>query len=231
MRVKKLIENELSGWKSWEVGWLITACLVIMGLSIYWQDTVIGIISATTGVACVVCTGKGKLSAYAFGLINVILYAYISYQAKYYGEVMLNVLYYLPMEFYGFYVWNKHMDSETHEVKKRRMKASGKLFMILAVALGTVGYGYVLRSLGGALPFVDALSTVVSVVAMIVSVKMYMEQWILWIVVDVVSVVMWAVAFANGNDSIAALLMWIVYLGNAVIMYFKWAKEAKKDAI
>lgn len=97
MRVKKLIENELSGWKSWEVGWLITACLVIMGLSIYWQDTVIGIISATTGVACVVCTGKGKLSAYAFGLINVILYAYISYQAKYYGEVMLNVLYYLPM--------------------------------------------------------------------------------------------------------------------------------------
>lgn len=231
MRVKKLIENELSGWKSWEVGWLITACLVIMGLSIYWQDTVIGIISATTGVACVVCTGKGKLSAYAFGLINVILYAYISYQAKYYGEVMLNVLYYLPMEFYGFYVWNKHMDNETHEVKKRRMKASGKLFMILAVALGTVGYGYVLRSLGGALPFVDALSTVVSVVAMIVSVKMYMEQWILWIVVDVVSVVMWAVAFANGNDSIAALLMWIVYLGNAVIMYFKWAKEAKKDAI
>lgn len=123
------------------------------------------------------------------------------------------------------------MDNETHEVKKRRMKASGKLFMILAVALGTVGYGYVLRSLGGALPFVDALSTVVSVVAMIVSVKMYMEQWILWIVVDVVSVVMWAVAFANGNDSIAALLMWIVYLGNAVIMYFKWAKEAKKDAI
>lgn len=231
MRVKQLIRNELSGWKFWEVGWLITACLVIMGLSMYWQDTVIGIISATTGVACVVCTGKGKLSAYAFGLINVILYAYISYQAKYYGEVMLNVLYYLPMEFYGFYVWNKHMDNDTHEVKKRQMKASGKMIMILAVVLGTVGYGLALRSLGGALPFVDALSTVVSVVAMIVSVKMYMEQWILWIIVDVVSVIMWAVAFVNGNDSIATLLMWIIYLGNAIIMYFKWAKEAKRDAI
>ena len=231
MRVKDLIQNELSGWKVWEAGWLITACLVIIGLSIYWQDTVIGIISAATGVACVVCTGKGKLSAYVFGLINVILYAFISYQARYYGEVMLNVFYYLPMEFYGLYVWNKHMDSETHEVKKRQMKASGKLFMILAVAFGTAGYGFILRSLGGALPFVDALSTVVSVVAMVVSVKMYMEQWILWIVVDVVSVVMWAAAFANGNDSIATLLMWIVYLGNAIIMYFKWAKEAKKDAI
>ena len=60
---------------------------------------------------------------------------------------------------------------------------------------------------------------------------MYMEQWILWIVVDVVTVAMWGIAFANGNDSIATLLMWIVYLGNAVIMYIKWAKEAKQNAV
>ena len=103
--------------------------------------------------------------------------------------------------------------------------------MAAAVVFGTIGYGYFLRRLGGALPFVDALSTVVSVVAMIVSVKMYMEQWILWIVVDVVTVAMWGIAFTNGNDSIATLLMWIVYLGNAVIMYIKWAKEAKQNAV
>ena len=54
---------------------------------------------------------------------------------------------------------------------------------------------------------------------MIISIKMYAEQWILWIVVDVVTVIMWAIAFAQGNDSIATLLMWIVYLGNAVVMY------------
>ena len=56
-----------------------------------------GIISATTGVACVVCTGKGKLSAYIFGVVNCVLYAIISYQAKLYGETMLNALYYVPM--------------------------------------------------------------------------------------------------------------------------------------
>ncbi|HAO69458.1 MAG TPA: nicotinamide mononucleotide transporter [Ruminococcaceae bacterium] len=202
-----------------------------MALSIYWEDTVMGIISAVTGVACVVCTGKGKLSAYIFGTVNVVLYAIISYQAKYYGEVMLNALYYFPMEFYGFYVWNKHMNSDTHEVEKKQMNTKGRIIMAAAVVFGTVGYGYFLRRLGGALPFVDALSTVVSVVAMIVSVKMYMEQWILWIVVDVVTVAMWGIAFANGNDSIATLLMWIVYLGNAVIMYIKWAKEAKQNAV
>ena len=231
MILKRFLRDELTGWKAWEIAWLLMTCGVIMALSVYWQDSVMGIVSAVTGVACVVCTGKGKLSAYIFGIINVVLYAIISYQAKYYGEVMLNVLYYFPMEFYGFYVWGKHMNSETHEVEKKRMTARGRIIMSLSVALGTAVYGFGLKALGGALPFVDAMSTVASIVAMIVSVKMYMEQWLLWIVVDVVTIIMWGIAFAHGNDSIATLLMWIVYLGNAVIMYIKWEKEANQNAV
>lgn len=229
--IKRFIREEFAGWKRWEVFWLMIACGAIIALSIYWHDSLVGIISATTGVACVVFTGKGKLSAYIFGAVNVVLYAIISYKARYYGEVMLNALYYFPMEFYGFYVWRKHMNAETHEVEKRKMSAGGRMKLVLVTTAGTVAYGFVLKALGGALPFVDALSTIASIVAMVISVKMYMEQWVIWIVVDVVTVVMWAVAFAGGNESIATLLMWIVYLGNAVIMYFKWNKEASSNAI
>lgn len=231
MIIRKFIDNELSGWKPGEVIWLVIACAVITGLSVYWKDSVMGIISSTSGVACVVCTGKGKLSAYIFGTVNVVLYAVISFQAKYYGEVMLNILYYLPMEFYGFAVWYKHMNSDTHEVQKKAMKKKGVILMTACVVLGTAGYGWLLSALGGSLPFVDSLSTVVSVAAMLVSVKMFAEQWLLWIVVDVVTVIMWAVAFCKGNESIATLLMWIVYLINAVIMYFKWKREAVQNAV
>ena len=230
-KIHIFVNEELAGWKKWEIAWLAAACAVITCLSVYWHDSLMGIISATTGVACVVCTGKGKLSAYIFGVINVVLYAIISFQAKYYGEVMLNALYYFPMQFYGFYVWNQHMNDETHEVEKRKMDLKGRGTLLLATAAGTFLYGLFLRKLGGSLPFVDALSTVASVIAMIISVKMFMEQWIIWIVVDIVTVVMWAVAFYRGNESVATLLMWIVYLVNAVIMFFKWAKEAEKDAL
>lgn len=229
--IRTFIKGETKGWKSWEVAWLLIACAAIAILSVYWHDTIIGIISATTGVACVVCTGKGKLSAYIFGTVNVVLYAIISFRAHYYGEVMLNLIYYLPMEFYGFYVWNKHINKETYEVKKRHMTSKGRRILIIIVGLSTVGYGAILKVIGGTLPFADALSTVVSVVAMMISVKRYMEQWILWIVVDVVTVFMWINAFINGNDSIATLLMWIVYLGNAVIMYIKWTREAKQNEV
>lgn len=229
MKIKNLLKEELSGWKTMEVLWLLLACSIITGLSIYWKDTVMGIISATTGVACVVLTGKGKLSAYLFGLVNCVLYAIISYKAQLYGETMLNAIYYVPMQFVGFYVWSKHMDKENHEVKKIHMQNKTRILWALAMVLGTIGYGYILKYLGDAMPFVDSFTTVSSVIAMIVSVKMYSEQWWIWILVDIFSVYMWWTNFSIGNDNLATLLMWVVYLLNAIIMCVKWEKEASKQ--
>ncbi len=225
--MKKFMQEELKGWKMVEISWLLIACAVITGLSIYWQDTLMGIISSTTGVACVVCTGKGKLSAYLFGLVNSVLYAIISYEAALYGETMLNAIYYVPMQFVGFYIWSKNMNTETHEVEKKHMKNSGRVLVLLGIIIGTIGYGFMLQYMGDAMPFVDAFTTVSSVVAMIVSVRMFSEQWWIWIAVDVFTVYMWMRNFIAGNDNIATLLMWIVYLGNAIIMCAKWEKEIR----
>ena len=225
-QIKTLLHNELTGWKSWEVFWLAFACAVITGLSIYWGDTLMGIISSTTGIACVVCTGKGKLSAYLFGLINSALYAIIAYKAMLYGETMLNALYYVPMQFVGFYVWSRHMDTETNEVEKKRMRWKSRIALVGIIALATWGYGLLLEYLGDAMPYVDSFTTVSSVVAMLISIRMFAEQWWVWIAVDVFSIYMWWCDFSSGSDNIATLLMWVVYLGNAVIMLIKWEKEA-----
>lgn len=223
--MKKFLKNELAGWKKAEVFWLALACAVIMGLSIYWGDTLMGIVSSTTGVACVVCTGKGKLSAYIFGLVNCVLYAIISYQAQLYGETMLNAIYYIPMQFVGFYVWNRHMSDDTHEVEKKHMKNSGRILLVLVIISATYGYGLLLQRLGDAMPFVDSFTTVSSVVAMIISVKMFAEQWWIWVAVDIFSVYMWWCNFRTGSDNMATLLMWMVYFGNAIIMLIKWERE------
>lgn len=227
-KMKNFIKNEIVGWKKWEVFWLLIACTVITGLSIYWGDTLMGVISATTGVACVVCTGKGKLSAYIFGLVNCVLYAIISYQATLYGETMLNAIYYIPMQFVGFYVWNQHMNSETKEVEKRHMGWKGRSLLLLTMLVTTYGYGIFLKNIGDTMPFVDAFTTVSSVIAMIISVKMLAEQWWIWVVVDVFSVYMWWCNFKLGGDNMATLLMWTIYLGNAIIMLIKWEKESHK---
>ena len=229
-RMKSLLKNELQGWSRSELLWLITACGIITGLSLYWGDSLMGIISSVTGVACVVCTGKGKLSAYFFGLINCVLYAIISYEAKLYGETMLNAVYYIPMQFVGFFIWKKNINQETKEVTKKKMKLPGLLLTIAAMLAGTIFYGLILKGLGDAMPFVDAFTTVSSVVAMIVSIRMYAEQWLIWVAVNLFSVYMWWCDFMNGSNNLATLLMWAVYLVNAVVMLIKWEKEAAKSS-
>lgn len=223
--MKELLKNELKGWKLWEVSWLLIACITISLLSVYWGDNLMGIISATTGVACVVCTGKGKLSAYIFGLVNCVLYAIISYKATLYGETLLNALYYVPMQFYGFIVWKKNMNQETNEVNKRHMTNKTRFTYLGILIIATILFALFLNHIGDAMPLIDSFTTMTSIIAMIISIGMYTEQWWLWIFVDIFSVIMWAITYANGNDSIATLLMWIIYLGNAIIMCVKWERE------
>lgn len=230
-KCKAFLKSELTGWKPFDVIWLAVASAVILGLSIYWRDTWMSLLAAITGVWCVILTGKGKRSSFLFGLINVIFYAIVAFQARYYGEVMLNALYYLPMNFVGWFAWKKHMSDETGEVVKERLTLKKSVFVYALTTVAIFGYGLILRALGGKLPFIDSMSTVISVAAQILSVKRLMEQWVLWIVVDVVTVVMWAIHFAQGGETVATLAMWSVYLVNAFIMFYRWYKESKQNEV
>lgn len=225
--VTKFLKNEFCGWRKWEVFWILFANFVILAVSVYLNDTAVGIIASMTGVTCVILTGMGKISNYIFGTINVLLYAYVAWNAKYYGDVMLNLLYYFPTNIIGWFVWKKNIDEENKEVYKRKMSVKQEIFVGILSVVGIFAYGFILRLLGGNLPIVDSMSTVLSVVAQILLIKRYMEQWIIWIVVDIVSVIMWIAAFFNGGESVAVLMMWSVYLANAVIMFVKWFRDVK----
>ena len=127
-------------------------------------------------------------------------------------------------------MWKKHMNKDTGEVSKARLTLKKGLVVYALTVVAIVLYGFVLKAMGGNLPFVDSMSTVVSVVAQVLSVRRLMEQWVLWIVVDVVTVVMWAINFAQGGESIAALAMWSIYLLNAIFMYIRWYREVQRNA-
>ena len=227
----QFLKSELTGWKALDLAWLAAATAVILGLSLYWRDSPVSLLAAFTGVWCVILTGKGKRSSFLFGTVNVVFYAMISFQARYYGEVMLNILYYLPMNFVGWFAWKKHMNEETGEVVKRRLPRNRRVWVYGLTAAAILLYGLVLKALGGNLPYVDSMSTVVSVTAQILSVKRLTEQWVLWIVVDVVTVVMWGINFAQGGATVATLAMWSVYLINAVIMYIRWNREGRANEV
>jgi nicotinamide mononucleotide transporter len=88
--------------------WFLLTTIVALNFLVFivtgeWE--VISTVATISGVLCVVLVAKGHLSNYVFGLIQVSLYTYLSWGVGYWGEVALNGLYYVPMQFVGFFMW------------------------------------------------------------------------------------------------------------------------------
>ena len=203
------------------IGFTIYFSLISEGVSLWYL--IIDGIAAISGIFCVVLCAKGKKSQYIWGLLNVVGYVIIAWINKYYGEVMLNALYYLPSQFIGYYLWNKHTDNENNlEGKKLSLKQS--IIFLVLITIGIFGYKLVLDMLGGTGTLLDSASTVISVVANALMMMRYREQWLLWIIIDAITVVMWLLV----GDFIM-VTMWAVYLINAFYGYYNWTKIAKEN--
>ena len=89
----------------------------------------------------------------------------------------------------------------------------------------------ILNMLGGNYALVDSASTTLSVIATILMLARYSEQWVMWIVVNIVSVVLWVMALVQGDSSaVTMLVMWTAYLFNSTYGYINWRKMAKQQS-
>jgi len=231
MNVQKLLRDEVSGWKTWEKTWFILATISVFILSLLSNNNLLSLITAVTGVISIICSGKGKLAGFVFGAINATLYAYIAFTSMYYGEMLLNLFYFLPMEFYGFYVWSKHMNPETKEVNKKSLSNRNRIIVIIAVILGGLVYGFILQNFNDAMPFVDSLLSILSIITMFLAIEMYMENWILWICVNLLRILLWVYSTMNGLNNIPMVLMSSVYLINSIMMFVKWKREVDSNML
>ena len=203
------------------IGFTIYFSLISEGVGLFYL--IVDAIAAISGIFCVVLCAKGKKSQYIWGLLNIIGYVIIAWINKYYGEVMLNALYYLPSQFIGYYLWNKHSDQEDN-LEGKKLSFWFSVILILIITICVYGYKMVLDLLGGTGTLLDSASTVTSVVANALMMMRYREQWLLWIIIDAITVVMWLMV----GDYIM-VTMWAVYLINAFYGYYNWTKIAKEN--
>ncbi len=197
---------------------------------------VVGSVAGIAGVLCVVLVAKGSIWNYLFGIINVSLYAYISYRASLYGDAALNALYYVPMQFIGFWQWRKRgaamSEAEAQgggvQVKARRFNWKQRTVLFAGCAAAVVIVGFVLKYFGDPQPFKDSTTTVLSIVAQALMALAFMEQWALWIITNVVSVVMWCICVSRGDAHAGVMvIMWIFYLLNSINGLRVWLRLSK----
>ena len=201
---------------------------------------IIGSLAGITGVLCVVLVAKGSIWNYLFGVVNVSLYAWISYKAALYGDAGLNALYYLPMQFIGWWQWRKRGAAVSSDdaqrltgdddvrVKARRLSWRQRTLLVIGCISAIVAVGFLLRNLGDPQPFKDSTTTVLSIVAQALMALAFMEQWCLWIITNIVSVAMWTICVLRGEAHAGVMvIMWVFYLLNSLNGLRVWAKLSR----
>ena len=199
------------------------------------SNEIIGSIACITGVLCVVLVAKRSISNYIFGIINVSLYAFISYKSKLYGDAALNAFFYFPMQFVGWFFWvrarggkNSKGEEDSSLVKSLRMTLNGRILLFIVCAAATLIVGYLLSVYTtDPQPYKDSATTVLSIIAMVLLTKKYMEQWFIWIIVNIISIVMWIVIFFRGGDhAILMVIMYLFYLANSINGAIIWNRNS-----
>lgn len=188
--------------------------------------TLAGFTAAILGFCFVILVRKGSRFSCIFGALQMIIYINLAFQSKLYGDVMLNV-YTLVAQFVGWHMWTKQSKGKA-TVTPKALKEKFK-YIVIIWCLGIVLYGMFLSTLGGNTPFIDAITTISSVVATILSAMCFKEQWYFWLMCNITSVLMWSMAFMRGEaGAMAMIVMWSFYGINAIGGMISWNRASKK---
>ncbi len=171
------------------------------------------------GVLCTVLSANGHIMTFLFGLIDVSIYGAMCLAGARYGNAALHLLYFLPMQFIGFFQWKKRGAKADKEVKARRL--SGKQWLLYSglFLAGLVIAYYVLLAMDKTeaagvvkwLVLMDAFSMMCNLIGQFLLSTAYMDQWFFWIGVNVSTIIMWVLTLRQDPSSAYATIYIVKY--------------------
>lgn len=229
MKTAEFIKKELTGWGRIERILFPLGIMLIILISLYMNDSKIALISAICGISYTILAGKGKISCYLFGLLGTLCYAYLAFKNGLYGNLILYLMYYFPMQILGIFQWKRHLKKESQEIIKTTLSNKERLVYLFAIVIFTAAAYFALRYFQDKNPLIDSVTSVLSVAGLLLTVKRCIEQWYVWFVVNGLSVVMWTEAYLHGSNCFATILMWGTYFILAIYFFYSWRKELKTE--
>lgn len=206
------------------------------------MDTVIQYFSGTMGqlellatmllIINVVLLAQQKLINYWFGFAGVLIFGYIFREFQLYSDMLLQWVFYAPLQIVGWYMWKygKTLGETTasgiDSMKVVTLDIFGRTVSGLAIIIGAALLGsYMAIYTDASFPFVNALTTTMSVVASILLLKKIWENWIVWITMDVIAI--WVY---YQKELYVTSGLYVIFLGLAIYGAISWSRDMKANA-
>lgn len=185
--------------------------------------SVIEIIAVIISIIGVTLTIKRQMWCWFFNFIAFVLYAYIFYEYKLYGETILQFIF-IVMNLYGFYHWRKGKVEE-HTIRIEKSNAPTLVMQMVLASIAGLLFGLGLHYFTDAsLPILDAQLAAFSLLATYWTTQKYIATWVLWVIVDIVYVGM----FLYKSLYLTAGL-YAVFIGLAILGWKQWNAVKKQQ--
>lgn len=217
--IQQLKQELFSGWKPFEAAWLLVFIAAQIITYVYYPDSILAMVAGISGVICNVFVSKGKISNYLFGLIFAYSYFYVAWGANYLGEMNTTLYVYIPAQFIGYFLWKQNMQKADNSdaVITKSLSVKGWAIVLALMTIGTLLFVQALNAAGGSSTGLDGLTTIIVVTAQTLMLLRYREQWILWIALNILSIILWA-------ENPSMYIMYAAYLLNSIYGYYNWTK-------
>ncbi|AGR41340.1 nicotinamide riboside transporter PnuC [Spiroplasma taiwanense] len=208
--------------------------ILILVLGIIAKDIAITIIAGITGTIGVILGAKGKISSFIIASINSILYIIIALEGMLLSSVILHAGFYIPMNIIGFALWFKKRNNQG-DVFARFLSIQGIILVCVTLILIWVSYSLIMINFTEAQNvWLDSFVLVESIIAVILMIFRYVDQWFLWLLVNFINLVMWIIILVNieneayeQSTAIIFIIMHISYLINSIYGFLNWIKLNK----
>ena len=179
------------------------------------------IVAVVFGLISVLLTIKEKIWCWPTGIISVSFYIIVFYEAKLYAEMGLQVVF-IALQIYGWHEWLRGGPRRAG-LHVARSSASLLAALSLIAIIGIAAMGWLLKSRTDAsLPFLDSTVTVLSLVAQWMLAKKLIENWLIWIAVDVLSI---GIYFYK--SLYFSTVLYATFLALATLGLIEWRKRLK----
>jgi nicotinamide mononucleotide transporter len=188
--------------------------LVALAIAKRWE-----VLAAITGIISVYLSTRENIWSWPTALVNVALYFVVFLEAKLYADMGLQVVYF-ALSLYGWYEWLYGGENRTELHVSRTSQALGVRLAVIGIACAALLGTLLARFTDAALPYIDSATTSTSLVAQWMMTRKILENWAVWVAVDVVYIAM----FIFKRLYLTAGL-YAVFLVLAVIGYVQWKRS------
>lgn len=201
--------------------------MIIISLISDWlkSQSLLETIGVITGIICVYLAAKNNILGWPVAIVSVVIYIFIFLDARLYADAGLQV-YFLIMNMYGWYFWSRK-PADQNKVPVTSITKKEIILSVAAIIVFTIGLGTLLKQgTDASFPFIDSFCTACSLVAQIFLARKVLENWLIWIFVDIIYV---GVYLAKDLHLTAG--MYVLYIYIAAVGYIDWRKELRASKL